>query len=136
MYPERETNLKIYFWFDLERLGCMAGVCLAPLRVGDLRGKCVEGSYTRACKIGQVVRDAQMKKGDAAKAVADMCGGKILFKGKVTDIARRTEGGFTIATVTLEGIDESANKTFAVEIQNENIVAFDGSGKVRLKCFL
>lgn len=46
----------------------------------------------------------------------------IVFSGKIVDVSRRTESGFTIGEVTIEGLDTCLGR-FVAEFQNENLVA-------------
>ena len=59
----------------------------------------------------------------------DFAGAKHVFTGKVADIHRRTTQGFARGTVILEHVSE-AGREMRIEIQNENLVAFDGETPV------
>jgi len=59
----------------------------------------------------------------------DFAQAKILFNGKITDIERRTTEGFARGTVILEHITEPGRE-MRIEIQNENLVAWDGDTPV------
>jgi DUF917 family protein len=51
-------------------------------------------------------------------------GGRLLFRGKVQDVARRTTEGFLRGTATLDGLDESRGRAFALAFQNEFAVGW------------
>ncbi|MCG1008432.1 DUF917 domain-containing protein [Salinicoccus sp. ID82-1] len=48
--------------------------------------------------------------------------GTILFRGKIQDVVRRTDGGFVKGTATLTGLDADKDATCKIEFQNENLV--------------
>jgi uncharacterized protein len=55
--------------------------------------------------------------------VREAVGGFLIFKGKISDVARRTEAGFAKGTATLEGIDNYAGQQLELNFQNEHLVA-------------
>lgn len=46
-----------------------------------------------------------------------------LFSGKITDVERRTEGGFAVGQVTFDGINDYTGDELVVDFQNENLIA-------------
>ncbi|MGW6456911.1 DUF917 domain-containing protein [Streptomyces sp. NPDC055078] len=97
-------------------------------------GQCVEhganGSLTYCLEIGRRIRAIQEGRPGAYEEFLRFCDAEILFTGKVADIERRTTGGWARGTVTLQHL-ESDDRVMRVEIQNENLVAFeDGEPKV------
>ena len=88
------------------------------------------GSLTYCLEIGRRIRAIQAGQAGAYAEFLRFCEAEILFTGKVIDIERRTTGGWARGTVTLQHLDED-NRVMRVEIQNENLVAFeDGEAKV------
>src|SRR6266545_1488570 len=58
-------------------------------------------------------------------------GGRLLFRGKIQDVARRTTEGFLRGRATLDGLDEDRGRTFALAFQNEFAVGWlDGAPRV------
>jgi len=56
--------------------------------------------------------------------------GKILFKGKITDVERRTDGGFVRGSASFDGIEENIDMKASLEFQNENLICLvDGEPK-------
>lgn len=53
-------------------------------------------------------------------------GGIRLFSGKITNVIRKTEGGFNRGVVSIEGIEECLGHSYDVHIQNENLIVFEG----------
>ncbi len=54
-------------------------------------------------------------------------GVKTLFKAKIIDVERKTEGGFNRGIVKLVGIEEDMNNTYELHLQNENLAVFKES---------
>ncbi|WUI02623.1 DUF917 domain-containing protein [Spirillospora sp. NBC_00431] len=96
--------------------------------------QCVEfganGSLTYCLEIGRRIHAIQKGAAGAYDDFLEFCEARLVFSGKVTDIVRHTTDGWARGTVTLEHLDTSA-RTMRVEIQNENLIAFeDGEAKV------
>ncbi|MCP4380149.1 MAG: DUF917 domain-containing protein [Hyphomicrobiales bacterium] len=78
--------------------------------------------------VGRWISDARAGHTDVLQALIDGFAGthyqhaKLLFKGKLTDVSRRTERGFAIGQATIEGIDGWTG-SMLIQFQNENLVA-------------
>ena len=48
--------------------------------------------------------------------------GHILFNGKITDIERKTDGGFVRGSAKFDGINQDKASTASLEFQNENLI--------------
>lgn len=83
------------------------------------RGAVIEGSVSRAVRIGRVMRESA----DPIGALRDELGARQLIEGKIIDIERRTGGGFVRGSVVVEGVGDSKGELVRIEIQNENLVA-------------
>jgi uncharacterized protein len=58
-------------------------------------------------------------------------GGRLLFTGKIGDVARRATEGFLRGTATLDGLGEHRGHRFEVAFQNEFAVGWlDGAPRV------
>jgi DUF917 family protein len=88
-----------------------AGFLMTPEQA---RGAIIEGTVTQAIEIGRAVR--------AGEGVA---GALPLIAGKVVDVERRTAGGFARGAVTVEGTGDDGGRLLRIEIQNENLAAFE-----------
>ncbi|GII29613.1 hypothetical protein Pmi06nite_30550 [Planotetraspora mira] len=96
------------------------------LTARECRGAVIEGTVSRAIAIGRATEGAQ----DPLAALQDELGAVRLITGKLTDLDRRTTGGFVRGTVTIEGTGDDRGRTLGLEIQNENLVAVE-DGRVR-----
>jgi uncharacterized protein len=78
------------------------------------RGAIIEGTVSQAVEIGRALR--------AGEGVA---GAIPLIEGKIVDVERRTAGGFARGAVTVEGTGDDGGRLLRIEIQNENLAAFE-----------
>jgi DUF917 family protein len=95
--------------------------------VERVAGAVIEGSVSRALNIGRAMLAAD---GDPVGALVAELGAARLIDGKVVDVERRTTGGFVRGSVVVEGTGEDAGRVVRLEIQNENLAAFE-DGEVR-----
>jgi DUF917 family protein len=92
------------------------------MSVAEARGAIIEGSVTRAIEIGRALRGRGT---DGVAALVAHLGAHALIEGKVIDVERRTAGGFVRGDVTIEGTGADSGRLLRVEIQNENLAAFE-----------
>jgi DUF917 family protein len=108
--------------------GSTAATCQPPRTGAEVKKWGIHGTTTKAIAIGRAVREAQRKHTDPVEAILSVEPGKLLYKGKVIDVARRTTEGFLRGVVRFDGLDEHRGSSFAINFQNEWIVASrDGS---------
>ena len=74
------------------------------------------------------MREAQRRHEDPIAAILDEAGGKLLFRGKVVDVARRTTEGFLRGRAVIDGLDDDRGARLEIAFQNEWVVAWrDGA---------
>jgi uncharacterized protein len=112
-------------------MGAMAMIALYAATVKQLKEAAVAGTISQAEMIGQTIRKARVNEADPVNTVREAVGGFLIFKGKISDVARRTEAGFAKGTATLEGIDTYAGQQLELNFQNEHLVA-KINGEVRV----
>jgi DUF917 family protein len=103
-------------------MGCRAMTLQYVLRGDQVREALVPGTLSLVERLGRVVREAHGRR-DPVAAAAEVLNGHLLFTGKITDVARRTTGGFARGTARLEGAGAYEGRTLELEFQNENLVA-------------
>ena len=103
-------------------MGCSAMTVQYVLRGRQLRDALVPGTLSLVERLGRVVREARGRRDPVATAT-EVLDGHLLFTGKVTDVARRTSGGFARGTALLAGTGTYEGRTLELEFQNENLVA-------------
>jgi DUF917 family protein len=103
-------------------MGGSSMLALYPATAGRMRHHLVHGTLSKAIQIGRILSEPA----DRATRLANLLQltrGKQLFTGKITDVMRRTEGGFARGTVTIEGLGPDAGSVLRLEVQNENLIA-------------
>jgi len=105
-------------------VGSTAATCKAPRSGREVKEWGIHYTVTKAITLGQAVMDARVRHEDPVQAVIDCEGGKVLFRGKVQDVARETTGGFLRGRTIIEGIDGDKGARVELAFQNEWAVAF------------
>jgi DUF917 family protein len=127
---------KVPSWKWMERvsrkicveLGSIASTCKAPRTGREVREWGILFSVTQAIAIGRRVHAAQRRHEDPIAAILDEARGKLLFRGKVVDLARRTTEGFLRGRAVIDGLDEDRGSRLEIAFQNEWVVAWrDGA---------
>ena len=123
---------KVPSWKWMERasrkicveLGSIASTCKAPRTGREIKDWGIHFTVTKAIGIGRRVREAQQRHEDPVAAILDEGRGKLLFRGKVVDVARRTTEGFLRGRAVIEGIDTDRGSRIEIAFQNEWVVAW------------
>ena len=89
----------------------------------QLREACIPYTMTQCENIGRVIREAKSQGQNPVEAILKEMGGFELFRGKVTDVSRRTDGSFVRGEAMLDGLGEDKGSEVLVNFQNEHIVA-------------
>jgi DUF917 family protein len=109
-------------------IGSTSATCKAPRTGKEVKQWAVLHTVTKATGLGRAVLDARAGHADPVEAVLAHEGGIELFRGKVTDVDRKTTDGFLRGTARIEGFEGGRGSRFELSFQNEWIVAFrDGS---------
>jgi DUF917 family protein len=126
-------------WKWMERLsrracvevGSVAATCKAPRTGREVKECAILRTVTKAIRLGRTVQRARSSHEDPVRAIIDAEDGRLLFGGKVHDVARRTTEGFLRGTATLQGLDEHRGHAFSLSFQNEFAVGrLDGEACV------
>jgi len=104
--------------------GSVAATCQPPRTGAEVKKWGIHGATTKAIKIGHAVRQAQRKHDDPVAAILGVEPGKLLYKGKVIDVARRATEGFLRGVVRFDGLDDWRGSVMTINFQNEWIVAY------------
>ncbi|MEV4288504.1 DUF917 domain-containing protein [Nonomuraea bangladeshensis] len=91
------------------------------LTAAGARGAVIEGTVTYALEVGRATEGVP----DPLGALQNRLGAARLVTGKLTDVERRTTGGFVRGTATVEGTGDDRGRTLTLELQNENLVAIE-----------
>src|SRR3984957_15207476 len=105
-------------------MGSIASTCKAPRTGAEVKEWGIHFTTSKAIGIGRRVREAQRLHDDPIEAVLEEAHGKLLFRGKVVDVARRTTEGFLRGTAAIDGLDEDRGSRLELAFQNEWAVAW------------
>lgn len=123
---------KVPTWKWMERasrkicveMGSIASTCKAPRTGREVKDWGIHFTTTAAIRIGRTMAEANRRHEDPIAALIATEGGKLLFKGKVVDVERRTTEGFLRGRTAIEGVDEHRGSRLEIAFQNEWIVAW------------
>jgi len=104
-------------------MGGSALIALYPMDGATVKKSLIRGTISLCKNIGYTLREAHRDNLDAVESLRSLLGAFKLFEAKITDVERRTEGGFARGTATLEGIEKHKDATFQIEFQNEFLIA-------------
>ena len=108
------------------RMGGVGYLSDYPMSGQEVRETAIHGTMSLARDVGRAVRTAD---GDVVAAIREATTGSIygraqsLFEGKIVDVKRRTERGFVVGNVEIDGLGPDDGHQLAVEFQNENLGA-------------
>jgi uncharacterized protein len=105
-------------------MGSIASTCKAPRTGHEVKEWGIHFTVTKAIGIGHRVRAARLHHDDPVAALLDEGKGKLLFRGKVVDVARRTTEGFLRGRAAIDGLDEDRGSRLEIAFQNEWVVAW------------
>lgn len=105
------------------QMGGSVTIAIYPMTVAQAAASGIHGTITLAETLGRTLREGWHAGVPAIDALVEAGNGIRLFTGKITDVLRRTTGGFVRGQVTLEGLDACRQHTLTVAFQNENLVA-------------
>jgi len=104
--------------------GSIASTCKAPRSGREVKDWGIHFTVSKAIGLGRRVHDAQRRHDDPVAAILDEGQGKLLFRGKVVDVARRTTEGYLRGRVAIEGLDDDRGSRLEIALQNEWVVAW------------
>ncbi|WP_033292653.1 DUF917 domain-containing protein [Amycolatopsis jejuensis] len=104
-------------------LGCAIIVSTSAMSGQQAREFMVPATLSLCSELGSALEQARAGKSDPVAAVVEKLGGTRLFTGKVIDVSRRTESGFTLGEVRLAALDTGLGSEMVLRFQNEYLVA-------------
>lgn len=117
------------------RMGGCAYIAEYSMSGADVKRTAVPNTMTLAMRIGRCLREAKAHHESPFDALLRLLPqtlynhGRIIFSGKIVDVARETRNGFSIGRARIDGLGTWLG-TMEIEIQNENLIA-RVDGKVR-----
>ncbi|MCS7221465.1 MAG: DUF917 domain-containing protein [Anaerolineae bacterium] len=104
-------------------MGCTATFAMAPMTGAQVKRTAVWHTLSLTKAIGDQVQAARRQGRDPVQSILELSDGQVIFRGKITDVARRTTGGFARGTATIAGVESYAGQEMVIEFQNENLIA-------------
>jgi DUF917 family protein len=98
-------------------------IALYPMLGKVAKKASVRGTLSLARRLGQILRESRATHADAVAAIVSQLNAATIFHGRVTDIERRTVGGFARGDAKFAGVDEHRGHTYRIEFQNEFLIA-------------
>ncbi|WP_394137728.1 DUF917 domain-containing protein [Cytobacillus oceanisediminis] len=104
-------------------MGGSSMIAIYPMTGKDIKKSGISNILKLEEEIGRAIRLAKENNVDPIREVLKKAKGFELFRGKVSDINRKTETGFARGVATFEGINEYKGETLEVRFQNEHLLA-------------
>jgi len=102
-------------------MGAEGMMALYSATVKQLKETAIYGTITLAEEIGKKVRNARINEVNPVDAVRKSVDGYLVFRGKITDVDRRVEGGWNRGDAKMEGIGTFEGQQLQLDFQNEHL---------------
>ena len=106
-------------------MGATAGLAGFVMTGAQFKAYCVPHTLSLAHSLGKRVLAARANDEDVPQVIAETLSGRILFRGKICDVNRRTTKGFARGTLTIQGYRAEEDRVH-IEFQNEFLIAQRG----------
>ncbi|MEO1042962.1 MAG: DUF917 domain-containing protein [Pseudomonadota bacterium] len=113
------------------QMGMSCVVSGYPMTGKQVKAATIHNTLTEALEIGRAVALGRQQ-GNPVQALLDRLSrseiygyAREIFDGKIVDVHRRTEGGFTIGSCAIEDLSD-VTRQMHIDFQNENLIAKEG----------
>jgi len=107
-------------------VGARLATCRPPRTLRQIQEHALHGSVSRAIRLGAAVRQARIAHADPVETILAVEDGIELFRGKVSDVERRTTAGFVRGHASIDGTRQYERQRFEVDFQNEFTIGWIG----------
>lgn len=107
-------------------MGCSAAILDYPQKWKRLKNSVIPGTLTLAEKLGRLLRDVYRRGADPVAALVEALQGHLLFCGKVLDVDRRTDTGFTKGYARFGPTNSREEDEWTLHFQNEYLLVRKG----------
>lgn len=104
-------------------MGGSALLAFYPMSGDQAKRSTVRGTLSLCARLGEALRAAHDGHREPVAEIAGILEADTIFVGRVTDVDRRTEGGFARGAARFEGLDGWKGQTLRLEFQNEFLMA-------------
>ena len=114
-------------------MGARAGLAGTIMTGAQVKAAGVHYTLSLAHRLGAQVIEAQAQKSDVPVVVAEALDGHVIFRGKISDVERRTTKGFARGKVKISGFNPMQHPpntlvgpkgVLEIEFQNEFLIAY------------
>jgi uncharacterized protein len=99
-------------------MGGSAALAMPVMHGLEMKKYLIRNTLSLSKKIGDLILSARKRNTEPSDEVAELCKGRVLFRGKISDVERRTVKGFARGRMTLTAFGDP------IVFQNENLVAW------------
>lgn len=103
-------------------MGCSAIIALYAMNGAQLQAGFAKNTLQLCIDLGRVVTQARESHEDPVEAVTKRLQGQLLHRGKVVDVARRTQTGFARGEARIAGLGPD-DPDMVLHFQNEHLIA-------------
>ncbi len=103
--------------------GCVTMMALYSMTGAQAKQWLVADVLTLAEDLGRLLQQSRAEHRSTVDAIVEHRSGVLLFEGRVTDVRRATERGWTIGEASISGTGDSQGSTMELRFQNEHLVA-------------
>jgi DUF917 family protein len=104
-------------------MGGSAALAMPCMTGRQMKSAIIRGTLSLAQRMGEAVLQARRSGVEPSEVVAALGHGRVLFRGKIVDVERRTVKGFARGRLRLTAFGSPAD-TMEIAFQNENLVAW------------
>jgi uncharacterized protein len=105
------------------QMGGSAALAMPTLTGRQVKASLIRDTLSLAKRLGHALLDARRRNADAAEVVAGLGNGRVLFRGKITDVRRETVQGFARGHLKIAAFGEAGDQMDIV-FQNEHLIAW------------
>lgn len=104
-------------------MGGSAALAMPCMTGRQMKSAIIRGTLALAQRIGEAVLEARRNNHEPSEVIAALGHGRVLFRGKIVDMERRTVKGFARGRLKLTAFGDP-NDSMEIVFQNENLVAW------------
>ncbi|MCL6577459.1 DUF917 domain-containing protein [Kyrpidia sp.] len=108
------------------QMGASAAMSDYALTAGQVLTSGILGTLSLAEEVGRLILEARRENRSPVQDLLDTLHGFRLFTGKISDVTRRLEGGFTKGEAILEALTGKTGESLSLYFQNEYLLAASG----------
>lgn len=100
------------------------GMADHPIKGELLKKSVIPGALSYAGKVGKARREAVENNNDPIEEIIKAADGYLLFEGSVSHADWQKKNGFTVGTISLDGLGFYSNNNFKIWYKNENMISW------------